>query len=461
MKSRGNYLNLLVILVFSAPPAWALGDVLVVGVGNCESRQLLEAVVQVESALASRAASARSALDSVRSKSSSAIDDPASALKALRDLMYRGRWAAALATAQSLSTALAGRRAPTSDWPSYAAARANEAYILRAQSHDASAVWLELVAIEPGFQLDAEVFPPSAIRALEEARALSARLPHAKIDVTTPTAGARVFVGGRSVGQTPWSGQYPLGQYRLEVVDGDRASFVRDFALERDVSFAVDVAAEASLRNSTPLCMDARPDVVRGFARLAHARYLLTVRAAGDSIRGEFSATDGVVALPRHAEFPWERAAALAALAAESPLDGLTLPRLNVPTPPAPAVAASSHASGVRAPPHPARILSIVALSLGGGLLAGGGVAFALGAPDRAAVQRFRGAALPTPGDANWGEAQRAFSSVRTNDAVAFTLLASGVGACIAGGFGLWLYRARPSILVSPNGATASLTVAY
>lgn len=92
-------------------------------------------------------------------------------------------------------------------------------------STDASAAEATLVSVlrvEPSYQPDTSLYPPSFRKFVDGVRAREAELPTNRLDVAVSPSGRPVYVGGFPAGTAPLSHHFPPGDYRVEADFGHR-----------------------------------------------------------------------------------------------------------------------------------------------------------------------------------------------------------------------------------------------
>lgn len=114
---------------------------------------------------------------------------------------------------------------------------------------EARDVMERLIRADPGVRADPELFPPSFVRQLEEARTAVRAAPQRKLQVTSGAANVRVFIEGRSVGTAPLTLSLPQGRYRIGGLLGNvRVGAGTIDLTQDDQSVAIDFQVASTFR---------------------------------------------------------------------------------------------------------------------------------------------------------------------------------------------------------------------
>ena len=142
-------------------------------------------------------------------------------------------------------------------WSLRVAAQLLRALLLRGTNKAAQAdpVFQELLALDPGHQLNEYFFAPSTRSAFEVSRAAMLAAPKARLSVRTPEPGAEVYLEGKRVGTTPFEGDYPPGRYSLELTKGSQRSFLHRVELREALSLLIDLPLEGAVVEGDGLCL--------------------------------------------------------------------------------------------------------------------------------------------------------------------------------------------------------------
>ena len=145
-----------------------------------------------------------------------------------------------------------------------------------------------VLALDPAFRLDPELFSPAFRREFEAARGRVAQRPRFRLLVTTRDGSGQGYVQGRPLGPVPVEARLPAGSYRVGVQAG---SEVRTLTVDlaRDETVIVDatvppptLAGAAAPRAPPATPVAAEPSPADGWVRpTAWATTGLAVAAAG------------------------------------------------------------------------------------------------------------------------------------------------------------------------------------
>jgi Carboxypeptidase regulatory-like domain/PEGA domain len=94
---------------------------------------------------------------------------------------------------------------------------------LSADLPGAEATLAAVLRVEPGYQPDSELYPPSFRKFVDGLRARQAETPTNRLDVAVSPSGKTVYVGGCPVGAAPLSHHFAAGEYRVEADFGHRS----------------------------------------------------------------------------------------------------------------------------------------------------------------------------------------------------------------------------------------------
>ncbi|MCY1040857.1 PEGA domain-containing protein [Corallococcus sp. bb12-1] len=122
---------------------------------------------------------------------------------------------------------------------------------------DSDAAFLQVLRLQPKYQLDPDQYAPSIRQAFEKLRRDLARAPKVKLSVKSTLPSSDVYLDGLGVGQTPLTRELPAGAYDLSVVKGDVVSFPRQVQVQgADTPLLVDLAYEGSVTAAPFPCLD-------------------------------------------------------------------------------------------------------------------------------------------------------------------------------------------------------------
>ncbi len=86
----------------------------------------------------------------------------------------------------------------------------------------AEAALVAILRVDPFYQPDTELYPPTFRKFVEGLRTQQSEVPTNRLDVAVFPAGTAVYVGGCPIGPAPLSHRFPAGEYRVEADFGHR-----------------------------------------------------------------------------------------------------------------------------------------------------------------------------------------------------------------------------------------------
>jgi hypothetical protein len=160
---------------------------------------------------------------------------------------------------------------------------------LASDSSAAEATIVSVLRVQPGFQPDNGLYPPSFRKFVDGIRPRQAEVPTNRLDVAVAPSGESVYVGGFPAGTAPLSQHFPPGDYRIEADFGHR-SLVRTVHIPAPPAMVAPIELAGSIEGS--LFADGGPCVEPGNDRSANlARFLaLTGVSRLFALRSEISA---------------------------------------------------------------------------------------------------------------------------------------------------------------------------
>ncbi|CAM3265074.1 PEGA domain-containing protein [Corallococcus sp. ZKHCc1 1396] len=179
-------------------------------------------------------------------------------LDAAQDQFYEGRNAKAT---QLLDDALRDiQRLPGGEarWKLFVRALLLQGLNHRAlgKTRDSDAAFLQVLRLQPKYQLDPDQYAPSLRQAFDKLRRDLARAPKVKLSVKSTLPASDVYLDGLGMGQTPLTLELPAGAYELSMVKGDVASFPRQVQVQGvDTPLLVDLAYEGSVTAAPFPCL--------------------------------------------------------------------------------------------------------------------------------------------------------------------------------------------------------------
>ncbi|WP_375755810.1 PEGA domain-containing protein [Corallococcus exercitus] len=254
----------LLLCLLCATATWASPHRLVVSSGDCRDAELSGQSKAFYDALRSRPEQRVLGVPEFAERlfpaSSRSFEDLQRQLDAAQDQFYEGRNARA---AQLLDDALRDiRRLPPGEprWKLFAHAQLLHGLNHRAlgRTKDSDAAFLQVLRLQPKYQLDPDQYAPSIRQAFEKLRREQARTPKVKLSLKSTLPASDVYLEGLSVGQTPLTLELPAGAYELSMVKGDAVSFPRQVQAQgADTPLLVDLAYEGSVTAAPFPCLSA------------------------------------------------------------------------------------------------------------------------------------------------------------------------------------------------------------
>ena len=238
------------VLGAQAPDAGAApsGSAAVVALGSCDSPASAISARTFRTLLAARMGTGlQSEVDSAAPLGGLAtrtLTDVQHAVTEARAAFYKGKVSAAVTALEGLSNEV--RRLPPGDarwaverdiWTLLAQARGKGAQAEDALRH--------VFRVEPDYQPDTALYPPSFRKLADGVRKQQARAPTSRLDVAISPPGTDVYVDGRKLGKAPVSLRLPAGSYRIEA-DFGRRSLARTVQIPEPPALAppVELGAE-------------------------------------------------------------------------------------------------------------------------------------------------------------------------------------------------------------------------
>jgi hypothetical protein len=142
---------------------------------------------------------------------------------------------------------------------------------LPSDSSAAEAAVISILRVEPGYQPDTGLYPPSFRKFVDGIRARQAEVPTNRLDIGVSPSGTPVYVGGCPVGAAPLSHHFPAGEYRVEADFGHRG-LVRNVIVPDPPALVAPIQLAASVEGSLLAdggpCVEPGPDRPASLARL-------------------------------------------------------------------------------------------------------------------------------------------------------------------------------------------------
>ena len=262
MRSNGTAWGALCLLVCAS--GLAAPSTVTIAAGDCRNPELIAATQTFSAAVVTKAGSAaltsEAVLERFRPVPTLSSEELNRQLEAAQTQFYAGAYDKALEGLRQ-SIAAIERLSPRAEpWKLMSRALMLQALVLKSvgKKNEALEAQKRVLRIEPSFKLDSDYYTPATIQAFEVLRKEMLKVKKAKLTITSSPI-AHVFLDGAPVGKTPFAGEFPLGDYRLSLLGGERVSFTRDLKLSRDEAVQVDLAFEGRLSPQAPLCLNGDP----------------------------------------------------------------------------------------------------------------------------------------------------------------------------------------------------------
>ncbi len=262
MKGNGA-LSLAVLL--SATLASADPRVGVVGAGACRDADLAAAVRGLSVPL-SRESSVRLVPEEAlfarlgRGPARSP-DELARGLEAARQLFLAGRHVEALGQLETLQAEISRLAPGAQRWSLWSSAAVLEG-VVRTRvkgSTDPEDAFFRVLRLDPGLQLERDDYGPATIARFERVRVEVQKSKRAPLRVKSQPPGADVFLDGRRVGATPYSGEHVPGRYQLVVAKGENVSLPRRVDVG-PATVQVDLRFESTVETALMPCLAQESD---------------------------------------------------------------------------------------------------------------------------------------------------------------------------------------------------------
>ncbi len=142
-------------------------------------------------------------------------------------------------------------------WALYVAAQLLHSLVLKqsGQSEEAAAAFHRVLRLDPDLQLDPDYYAPSTCKDFDAVRAEVAGAPRAPVTIRSHPSGADVFIDGRLVGTTPYTGDYPPGAYDLVVSKGNSVSRIQEIEVGQSDPIEVELEFESLWNSREAFCL--------------------------------------------------------------------------------------------------------------------------------------------------------------------------------------------------------------
>jgi len=142
----------------------------------------------------------------------------------------------------------------------------------------AEAALASILRVEPTYQPDTGLYPPTFRKFVDGVRTREAAEPTNRLDVAVVPSGTEVYVGGCPVGSAPLSRHFPAGDYRVEADFGHRG-LVRTVRIPAPPALVAPVELASGVEGS--VFADGGPCVEPGVERSANLARLAKLVGAG------------------------------------------------------------------------------------------------------------------------------------------------------------------------------------
>jgi|APLak6261679142_1056127.scaffolds.fasta_scaffold00001_130 hypothetical protein len=496
--------SFLSVMVLAASVAWAGKKTVIIAGGDCADPSLISGAKDFRDAstrlLGAQLMEAEVVLDIVRPRATRSLQDIDRQLDSARALFYGGQTDRAEALVDRALEELERASPDTKPWPSTQNALVLKALIAKSfdRPKDMADAFRRIVRVDPGFKLDPDAHPPSAIAALEAVKKELSRVRKAPILVRVDAGPiATVYVDGQPMGTTPLKLDLVPGTYRVALVSGSMVSFPHRVDSPRDLKLGVDLAFEGSISTQAPLCLSGTVDapaiklsqlvaaenviVLRNVARRGEPAYLSGTLYDLSTGQQERAGSVQLELIPNLATFlvtgkemsgvqhpgepmkvssvppPLPAPEPVAKVEPAAPVDDAPRPIVLTPRALAPVVDVKPEAT-----PSTGRVVSYVVIGVGVAALVAGAIVYSAGAIDREALAAIApGDTLPSQTTRSGPEALALMTRVDANSNLAFATIGGGAGAVLGGVLGAVLFPASTTkVSVAPTPTGASLGVA-
>ncbi len=484
------------VVVFVSLSAWAGKKTVVVAGGDCADASLISGAKDFRDAVARllgpQLIEGEGVLDIVRPRPTRSLQDLERQIDSAKALFYGGQADRAEQLVDRALEELERASPEAKPWEVTQSALVLKALIAKNldRPRDMSDAFRRIVRIAPGFQLDPDAHPPSALAALDAVKKELGRARKAPVLIRTETGpAATVFIDGQPLGTTPLKVDLVPGSYRVALVANGMVSFPHRLDVPKDSKLSVDFAFEGSISTQAPLCLAGGSEssavklaqlvaaenviVLRNTARRGEPPYLsgtLTDLAAGKQRDGSvapellanlatFLVTGRDVAGVQRAVPP------VAPTKPPEPEPAKVVAVADAPRAPpveaSPAVEARQPTFDLKPGTPAGRVASFTLIGLGAASVLGGLIAWVSIDDVRS---RLAGLTLndtiPSQATSAGAEALQKMKIVDANNALSFGLIGGGVGAIVAGVVGTTLFPASTTqVSIGPTPSGASMQV--
>lgn len=250
-----------------ATSGWAARKTVIVAGGDCADPSLISGAKDFRDSASKLLGPAlmepEGVLDIVRPRPTRSVQDLERQVESAKALFYGGQGERALELVQRALVELERASPEARPWAVTQAALVLEALVLKnlERPREMNDAFRRLARLDPGFKLNPDAHPPSAIAALDAVKKDLARARKSSLVVRLDAGpAALVFIDGQPIGQTPLKVDLLPGSYRVSLTAPGMVSFPHRVEVPRDTKLNVDLAFEGSLGLQAPLCLSGSDD---------------------------------------------------------------------------------------------------------------------------------------------------------------------------------------------------------
>src|SRR5712692_6535099 len=142
-------------------------------------------------------------------------------------------------------------------WALYVAAQLLHSLVLKqsGQTEEATAAFRRVLRLDPDLQLDPDYYAPSTCKDFDAVRAEVAGAARSSVSIRSHPSGADVFIDGKNVGTTPFTGDYLPGAYDLVVSKGSSVSRMHVVEIGKLEPIQVDLEFESLWNSREAFCL--------------------------------------------------------------------------------------------------------------------------------------------------------------------------------------------------------------
>ena len=229
--------------------------------GDCQDFHLLESAKWLSGALKARLNEEVIDQSEVRQKfgvpSSRTPQEIHTLLDSARLQYYGSKYAKAKAKVEDALGEIRTLPAGPRRWALYVAAQLLHSLVLKqsGQTEEATAAFRRVLRLDPDLQLDPDYYAPSTCKDFDAVRAEVADAARAPVSIRSHPSGADVFIDGKNMGTTPFTGEYLPGTYDLVVSKGSSVSRMHVVEIGKSEPIQVDLELESLWNSREAFCL--------------------------------------------------------------------------------------------------------------------------------------------------------------------------------------------------------------